>query len=162
MHKMGCFSPIERTTSLHAPSRILNTEDEHEAWALFRGMRGLRAGKTVIKAGRCGVIVRDIIPISIQEWNKPKVVDPEVSYVEDRANFSLSPELHPNSNVVEQKVKAFALKKMAQQFYNWKKTLNKKFVDKEKTPTFDGQYAKLRDHWPAFVAYKTSEKGKKR
>ena len=64
---------------------------------------------------QCGVIVRDSIPISIQEWNKPKADG--VSYVDDRSkdelwntlmtNFTLSPE-------VEQKVKAWALKKMAQ------------------------------------------------
>ena len=31
---------------------------------------------------QCGVLVRDKIPISIQEWYKPKD-DPEVSYVND-------------------------------------------------------------------------------
>jgi hypothetical protein len=120
---------------------------------------------------QCGVVVRDSIPISIQEWNKPKA-DDGVSYVDDRSkdelwntlmtNFSLPPEVDPNSNVVERKVKAWALKKMAEQFKNWKKRLHEKFVLKEKTPTFTGQYEKMKDHWPAFVAYKTSEKGKKR
>ena len=59
---------------------------------------------------QCGVVVRDSIPISIQEWNKPKA-DDGVSYVDDRSkdelwntlmtNFSLPPEVDPNSNVVE-------------------------------------------------------------
>ena len=69
---------------------------------------------------QCGVVVRDSVPISIQEWNKKK--DPEVSYVQDRqkddlwtslmTNFSLPPEADPN------KVKAFALKKIAELFKN--------------------------------------------
>jgi hypothetical protein len=103
---------------------------------------------------QCGVIVRDSVPISIQEWNKKK--DPEVSYVQDRQkddlwtslmkNFSLPPEADPNNPVTERKVKAFALKKMAELFRNWKKELNTKFVDKEKTPEFIGRYEKIRDH----------------
>ena len=54
-------------------------------------------------SAQCGAIVRDIIPISIQQWNKPaKNKDPQVSYVTDRqkddlwtslkANFTLPPE----------------------------------------------------------------------
>jgi hypothetical protein len=36
---------------------------------------------------QCGVVVRDSIPISIQEWNKPK---PDgVSYVDDRSKDEL-------------------------------------------------------------------------
>jgi hypothetical protein len=105
---------------------------------------------------QCRVVVRDSVPISIVQWNKSKD-DPEVSYVQDRqkddlwtslmTNFSLPPEEEP-------KVKAFALKKMAELFRNWKKELNTKFVEKEKTPEFIGRYEKIRDHWPAFVAYK--------
>jgi hypothetical protein len=38
--------------------------------------------------------------------------------------------------------------------------LNEQFVEKDETPEFTDQYAKLKDHWPAFVAYKKSEKGK--
>ena len=110
------------------------------------------------------MVVRDSVPISIQEWNKKK--DPEVSYVQDRqkddlwtslmTNFSVPPEADQN------KVKAFALKKMAELFKNWKKDLNKKFVEKDKTPEFTGAYEKIKDHWPAFVAYKKSDKGKQR
>ena len=32
---------------------------------------------------QCGVLVRDKIPISIQQWFKPATEDPEVSYVND-------------------------------------------------------------------------------
>ena len=97
---------------------------------------------------QCGVVVRDSVPISIQEWNKKK--DPEVSYVQDRqkddlwtslmTNFSLPPEADPN------KVNEFALKKMAELFKNWKKLLNRKFVEKDETPKFTGQYLKIKDH----------------
>ena len=55
------------------------------------------------------------MPISIQEWNKPKA-DDGVSYVDDRSkdelwntlmtNFTLSLEVDPNNKVIEQKVKA--------------------------------------------------------
>ena len=76
-------------------------------------------------------------------------------------NFSLPREEDPNNPVIERKVKAFALKKMAELFRNWKKELNTKFVEKEETPEFIGQYEKIRDQWPEFVAYKKSEKGKK-
>ena len=40
--------------------------------------------------------------------------------------------------------------------------MNLKFIEKDETPEFIGRYEKIRDHWPAFVAYKKSEKGKKR
>ena len=78
-----------------------------------------------------------------------------------KANFTLPPEEDPNKPVIEPKVKACALKKMADLFRWWKKELNTTFVDKGKTPEFTGRYEKIRDRWPAFVAYKTSEKGKK-
>ena len=76
-------------------------------------------------------------------------------------NFNLPPKEDPNNPVIERKVKAFALKKMTDLFRNWKKELNLKFVKKDETPEFIGRYEKIRDHWPAFVAYKTSHKSKK-
>ena len=121
-------------------------------------------------AAQCGVLVRDKIPISIHQWYKPKKEDPEVSYVNDmqkddlwtelKANFTLPPEEDPEKPVKEQLIKSHALKKMADLFRRWKNEL-KTFVDKEETPEFVGRYEKIRDHWPAFVAHKTSEKSKK-
>ena len=35
------------------------------------------------------------------------------------------------------------------------------YVNKNKTLEFTGRFEKIRDHWPAFVAYKTLEKSKK-
>ena len=77
-------------------------------------------------------------------------------------NFCLPPEEDLNNPVIEPKVKAYALKKMTELFRNWKKELNKTFVEKGKTPEFTGRFEKIRDHWPAFVAYKKSDKGKQR
>ena len=121
---------------------------------------------------QCGVLVRDKIPISIQQWLKPKKEDPEVptSYVsymqkEDlwttlKENFTLAPEEDPEKPVKEELIKSHALKKMAELFRRWKNEL-KTFVDKEETPEFTGRFEKIRDQWPAFVAHKTSEKSKK-
>ena len=97
-------------------------------------------------SAQCGVLVRDMIPISIHQWYKPKNEDPQVSYVNDRqkddlwtelkANFTLPPEEDPKKPVIEPLVKAHALKKMADLFRRWKKELNTNFVDKGKTPEF--------------------------
>ena len=61
---------------------------------------------------QCGVLVRDKIPISIQQWLKPAKEDPEVSYVNDlqkndlwtelKSNFTLPPEDDPKKPVKEQ------------------------------------------------------------
>ena len=68
------------------------------------------------------VVVRDNVPISIQEWNKKK--DNAVSYVDDRSkdelwnslmtNFSLPPEEDPNNPVIGPKFKKWTLKKIAE------------------------------------------------
>ena len=34
---------------------------------------------------RCGVLVKDQLPISIQEWKEPKTKHPGVTWVDDRA-----------------------------------------------------------------------------
>ena len=130
---------------------------------------------------QCGVIVRDNIPITIQEWNKPKKAGDGVSYVDDRskddlweklmAHFNLPPDYNeidadgtpiPGGLERRLRVKEFALKKMAEAFRNYKKTLYVKYVAKKKTPVFEGLLEKLREQWPEFVAYKESEKAKER
>ena len=78
-----------------------------------------------------------------------------------KANFTLPPEEDLDKQVIETKVKSYALKKMADLFRRWKKELNTNFDDKGKTPEFTGRFEKIRDHWPAFVAYKKSDKSKK-
>ena len=95
-------------------------------------------------SAQCGAIVRDNIPISIKQWNKPK--DDNPSYVTDRqkddlwtllkANFTLPLEEDPNKPVIEPLVKACALQKMEDLFWRWKNELKSKFVDKWKTLKF--------------------------
>ena len=77
-----------------------------------------------------------------------------------KANFTLSPEEDPEKPVKEQLIKSCALKKMATLMRRWRKELNQ-FVKNKKTPEFIGKYEKIKDHWPAFVSHKTSEKSKK-
>jgi hypothetical protein len=125
-----------------------------------------------------GVVVRDYIPITVREWHRPR--DPGVRYVGDNGremlwkkllvNFTLpAPEVDPEAEepteediqrqkeALVKKVKDWTLRKMAEQFKNWKKRLYTDFILKDKTPDFDHGYEKIRDDWPEFVAYKKSE-----
>ena len=72
-------------------------------------------------------------------------------------------ELKRRRDRIEAKVKHFALTKMTQAFYNWKKRLNDKFIKQEKTPDWElKMYMKLKDERPPFKAYKLSEEAKTR
>jgi hypothetical protein len=108
---------------------------------------------------QCGVLVRDYIPITVQEWNRPS--SGGVPFVGDATkdkllyrlmiNFLL-PRLDVNPDEEErakeellERVKKFALIKMAEAFKNWKKKLYLNFVKLDKTLDFNqGSYAKLR------------------
>jgi hypothetical protein len=92
----------------------------------------------------------------------PEVDRNEVDPNEEDPNEEDSDDVDRHLNIIERKVKKWNLSKMALQFNNWKKRLHKEFVDKEKTPVFTGAYEKIKDHWDAFVEYKTSEAAKKR
>ena len=48
---------------------------------------------------------------------------------------------------------------MAEQLQSFKKTLTKKYIKTGTTPVFTSELEKLKDHWDAFVQYKTSELG---
>ena len=113
--------------------------------------------KKFVKA--CGVVVRDNIPITVQEWNKPRrggvryVGDAgkEMLWTKLMVNFTLpTPEVNPDEEErakeeLVKKVKKWALQKMAELFRNWKKTLHN-FIKKDKTPDFDHRYDKIRHH----------------
>ena len=45
-------------------------------------------------------------------------------------------DLERKKDIIQQKVKKWALSKMAQQFCNWKKRLYNDFIKKDKTPDF--------------------------
>jgi hypothetical protein len=106
---------------------------------------------------QCGVLVRDYIPITVHEWNRPS--SGGVPFVDNVAkdklfdrltiNFLLPrPDVNPDeeeraNEELLQRVKKFALIKMAEAFKNWKKKLYRNFVKLDKTPDFNqGGYAK--------------------
>ena len=107
-------------------------------------------------SAQCGVLVRDMISISIHQWYKPKKKDLQVSFVKDRqkadlwtalkVNFTLPEEEDPENPVIEPLIKAHALKKMADLFRRWKNELKTMFVKNKKTPEFIGKYEKIKDH----------------
>jgi hypothetical protein len=125
---------------------------------------------------QCGVLVRDYISITVQEWNRPS--GGGVPYVSDIAKDKLLAKLMSNfllprqdvnpdeeERAIEElvkRVKKFALIKMAEALKNWKKKLYNNFVKLDKTPDFNHGYAKLRHQWADFVKYKTSEKALER
>jgi hypothetical protein len=92
----------------------------------------------------------------------PEVDQNEVDPNEEDPNEEDSDDDDCHLNIIERKVKKWTLSKMTLQFNNWKKRLYKEFVNKEKTPVFTGAYEKIKDHWDAFVEYKTSEAAKER
>ena len=59
-------------------------------------------------------------------------------------------------DVDENLLKGWTLSKMATQFQNFKKRLDKDFVKKGLTPNWN-DYPKLQAHWDSFVEYKSSE-----
>ena len=69
---------------------------------------------------QCGVIVRDMVPINLIEWNKPKTgANVGATYVDDRLKRVLCDTVWLNFSVAEdkkKKVEEWALKKMATQF----------------------------------------------
>jgi hypothetical protein len=128
---------------------------------------------------QCGVIVRDMIPITVQEWHEPKKARLGATFVNKRskkdlwrklmANFILPPEYSkmdddgheiPGGRERRRKVKEYSLKKMGEAFRSFKKMLYAKYITKEKTLVFEGAYEKLRQQWPEFVAFKASERAK--
>ena len=128
---------------------------------------------------QCGVIVRDMIPITVQEWHEPKKARLGATFVNKRSkkdlwrklmeNFILPLEYSkkdddgneiPGGRERRRRVKQYALKKMAEAFRGFKKMLYAKFIAKKRTPVFEGAYEKLRQQWPEFVAFKASERAK--
>ena len=134
----------------------MRSDERFEITAIARDVQPIEPLRTKDAfAAQCGVLVRDKIPISIQQWLKPATEDPEVSSVNDmqkndlwtelKSNFTLPPEDNPENPVKEKLIKSFALKRMAELFRRWKKELNK-FVKNKETPEFKGRYEKIRDH----------------
>ena len=60
---------------------------------------------------------------------------------------------------LEEAAKHWTLSKMAEQLQTFMKNLTKNYIKKVKTPEFTGDLAKQKDHWNAFVEYKSTELG---
>ena len=97
-------------------------------------------------------MVRDRVPITVREWHKPKGVE-DNEYVAERykdglwndlmAHFSLPEcEEEDDTAALRDKVKMFTLKKMAELFRQWKKTLWKEYRKNNIAPKFKGYLAK--------------------
>ena len=100
---------------------------------------------------QAGVIVRDHVPISIQEWHKPKNAESGASYVNETMKTFLWDTLMTKFSLPEDmtegqknKVKEWTWKKMAIQFQSWKKILWDKY--KNENPVFDDNLVKIKDH----------------
>ena len=116
---------------------------------------------------QAGVIVRDMVPISIVEWHKPKDEENGPSYVHDHTKDLLWETLMTHFNLPQslsdekkETVKQWTLKRMAIQFQTWKKKLWDKY--KNEDPVFTGRLEKIRPHWAAFKAYKKSSTAQSR
>ena len=122
---------------------------------------------------QCGVVVRDNVPISLQEWNKQKNIEGDNYYVSIRTKNVLWEKLRAHltlpvldcperTEAMMNKVKHWAMKKMAEQFNNWRNRLYRDWVEKKKAPDFTGTLERQRAHWKAFLQYKDSELSQQR
>jgi hypothetical protein len=104
----------------------------------------------------CGVLVRDHIPISTQEWHEPKK-NKGASFVTDEEKDDLWARLSSKFTLLtlatsaetqelKLKVKKWSLKKMAQLFNNHKKKLYNYYIKKKTPLEFTGPLEKQRDH----------------
>ena len=119
---------------------------------------------------QCGVLVKDQLPISLQEWREPAKPRPDLTFVDDRQKNLLWDTLMEHFTLPDhfteadvQKVKDAALRKMAVAFKNHKNREWDKYVKGgRKTPVFEGTLENQRAHWDDFVKFKDSELAKER
>ena len=120
---------------------------------------------------QCGVSVRDLVPITFQEWNKPKDLTKALTYVDDHTKellweriltkVTLPPDVENNKRWKD-KFMEWTFKKMAEQFRTFKKNLWSSYLEeKEKdpdyTPEFTGAQVKLKAQWPIFKRQRESD-----
>ena len=118
---------------------------------------------------QCGVLVKDQLPISLQEWREPAKPRPDLTFVDDRQKSLLWDTLMEHFTLPDHfteadvhKVKDAALRKMAVAFKNHKNREWDKYVKGgRKTPVFEGTLENQSAHWDDFVKFKDSELSKK-
>ena len=111
---------------------------------------------------QCGVLVKDQLPIPLQEWREPAKPRPDLTFDDDGQKVRLWETLMKHFTLPDyftkadvDQVKCAALKKMAIAFNTHKKTVWANYLAAErKTPEFKGTLEKQRDHWLAFVKFK--------
>ena len=130
---------------------------------------------------QCGVLVKDQLPISLQEWRErakdkrqkgkeDAAPRPDVTFVDKNQKHLLWDTLMEHFTLPDhfteadvQKVKDAALRKMAVAFKNHKNREWDKYVKGgRKTPVFEGTLENQRAHWDDFVKFKDSELAKER
>jgi len=112
---------------------------------------------------QCGVLVRENIPINRHRWKSANKDEPGV--VPETEKDMLFESLKENFFFPEgtdiDKVKEWTLKKMCNQFKDFKTKLHRDFVKKGLTPDWNKKgYLKLRPYWNEFVEYRLSEDSK--
>ena len=119
---------------------------------------------------QCGVLVKDQLPIKLQEWREPAKPLPDVTFVDKNQKDLLWDTLMEHFTLPDhfteadvQKVKDAALRKMAVAFKNHKNREWDKYVKGgKKTPVFEGTLENQSAHWDDFVKFKDSELAKER
>nr|ABF97873.1 transposon protein, putative, CACTA, En/Spm sub-class [Oryza sativa Japonica Group] len=108
-----------------------------------------------------GWVVWDNVPVSTVYWRRTRACGDHESFVPDLEKEMLWTTMLETFTLpagIEDKVKRWTLKKMAEQFQSFKGDRYQKYILKGQTPNFD-TFLKLRDHWDEFVAYKTCQQG---
>ena len=78
--------------SKRGPAQEMSSKERLIIESVYRSGEPASPVKTATKfTNQCGVIVRDLIPISIEEWNEPAKEDdrPAVSFVSERSKTTL-------------------------------------------------------------------------
>ena len=104
---------------------------------------------------QCGVLVKDQLPIKLQEWREPAKPRPDVTFVDKNQKDLLWDTLMEHFTLPDhfteadvQKVKDAALRKMAVAFKNHKNREWDKYVKGgRKTPVFEGTLENQRAIW---------------
>ena len=107
-------------------------------------------GNVVVLSGTTSLSALGYGKLTIQASKEIAVPEREKEWLwrELKKNFTVPAES-------EEAAKRWTLSKMGEQLQTFKKNLTKNYIKKGKMPEFTGDLAKQKDHWNAFVAYKS-------